>query len=208
MLPEIYLDDIENRSVKITETMREYLDSGVFREIEDSFVYVERTLADGRVRRGLVGAIDLEIYDFSKDTKSLCRPTEATVTSRLPARVRVRAKAAVEMPHIMMLLNDPERTVIEPYSEKTAALEKLYDFELMQNSGHIRGYRVHGDDSVFALSALEKLYVNSKEENPMLYAMGDGNHSLAAAKQYYEMLKDKLGEKQKIIRQGTHFWSL
>ncbi|MBP3480779.1 MAG: DUF1015 domain-containing protein [Clostridia bacterium] len=197
MLPEIYLDDIENRSVKITETMREYLDSGVFREIEDSFVYVERTLADGRVRRGLVGAIDLEIYDFSKDTKSLCRPTEATVTSRLPARVRVRAKAAVEMPHIMMLLNDPERTVIEPYSEKTAALEKLYDFELMQNSGHIRGYRVHGDDSVFALSALEKLYVNSKEENPMLYAMGDGNHSLAAAKQYYEMLKDKLGEKAK-----------
>ena len=197
MLPEIYLDDSESRFEKITKSMREYLNSGVFREIKDSFVYVERTLADGRVRRGLVGAIDLEIYDFSKDTKALCRPTEATVTSRLPARVKVRAKAAVEMPHIMMLLNDPQKTVIEPYSEKKAALEKLYDFELMQSSGHICGYRVHGKNVVLAMSAIEKLYADSEDEAPMLYAMGDGNHSLAAAKQYYEMLKDKLGQKAK-----------
>lgn len=194
MLPEIYLSEINERSSSITETMRRYLDSGVFRRVDDSFIYVERTLSNGKIRRGLVGAIDLEVYDFSKGTKSLCRPTEATVTSRLPARVQVRSEAVLEMPHIMMLLDDPEKTVIEPYRGMTETLEKLYDFDLMMDSGHIRGYRVNGEASEYALSALEKLYKSSSDEYPMLYAMGDGNHSLAAAKQYYEILKSKLGE--------------
>ena len=195
MLPEIYLHEIEKRSSQIIDTMNQYLNTGVFREINDSFVYVERTLADGKTRNGLVGAIDLEVYDFSNGTRSLCRPTEATVTSRLPARVKVRSAAAIEMPHIMMLLDDPQKTVIEPYAHRIDQLEKLYDFELMQQSGHIRGYRVSREDAVYALSAIENLYQNSKDNYPMLYAMGDGNHSLAAAKQYYESLKGTLGDK-------------
>lgn len=194
MLPEIYLDEIESRSAHITQTMKDYLQNDVFREISDSFIYVERTLAGGKVRHGLVGAIDLEVYDFSKGTHSLCRPTEATVASRLPARVQVRSEAALEMPHIMMLIDDPYKTVIEPYKLHKEKLEKLYDFELMQQSGHISGYRVCGSDAQLAMSAIERLYMNSKDEYPMLYAMGDGNHSLAAAKQYYEQLKAKLGD--------------
>ncbi len=195
MLPEIYLDQADSKFKQITETMQKYMQTGIFRKIENSFIFVERKLANGKIRRGLVGAIDLEIYDFSQGTRSLCRPTEATVTSRLPARVEVRSKAILEMPHIMMLLDDPKKTVIEPIAESTDGLEKLYDFELMMNSGHIKGYRVEGKHVTSALNAIENLYINSGEKYPMLFAMGDGNHSLAAAKLYYEQLKEKYGQK-------------
>lgn len=197
MLPEVYLDNVQERTDKIAQNMKNYLIGGAFKVIENSFIYVERTLANGKLRKGLVGAIDLEVYDFKKGTRALCRPTEATVVERLPARIEVRKNAEIEMPHIMMLLDDKNQTVIEPYCEKKAGLEKLYDFELMQNSGHIAGYRVTGEDTYSALSAIEKLYLNDPDDAPMLYAMGDGNHSLAAAKQYYENLKAELGEKAK-----------
>lgn len=195
MLPEIYLDQADKRFDQITGTMKKYIEDGIFKEIKNSFVFVERTLANGKIRYGLVGAIDLEIYDFCEGTKSLCRPTEATVTSRLPARVKVRSKAILEMPHIMMLIDDPQKTVIQPFAELTGRLEKLYDFKLMMNSGYIKGYRVNGRYADYALKAIEKLYIDSCENDPMLFAMGDGNHSLAAAKLYYEQLKEKYGQK-------------
>lgn len=194
MLPEIYLSETKQRTESINENMKNYLENNVFTTLKDSFIYVERTLASGKIRKGLVGAIDLEVYDFSKDTTSLCRPTEATVVERLPARVDVRRGACIEMPHIMMLINDKNFEVIEPYSEMKCDLERVYDFDLMQNSGHISGYRVTEDSAEIALNAINDLYENSIEDHPMLYAMGDGNHSLAAAKQYYEILKTELGE--------------
>ena len=195
MLPEIYLSDTEKRSKDIADSMKEYLEKDVFKTIENSFIYVERTLADGKIRRGLVGAIDLEVYDFKLGTTSLCRPTEATVVERLPARVNVRKNALIEMPHIMMLLDDKSNSVIMPYSKIKNKLETVYDFDLMQNSGHIAGYKVCGNNAEIALNALADIYENDSDSYPMLYAMGDGNHSLAAAKQYYETLKSELGEK-------------
>ncbi len=197
MLPEVYLSEGEVRSQKITETMKKYLAEGTFKTAKDSYIYVERTQSDGRVRRGLVGAIDLECYDFSKGTTALCRPTEATVTERLPARVQIRKNAPLEMPHIMMLINDSNFSVIDPLKDKTECLEKLYDFDLMQNSGHIKGFRVCGDDAKIVQNAIKNLYQKDDSRYPMLYAMGDGNHSLAAAKQYYESIKATLGDKAK-----------
>ncbi len=194
MLPEIYLSQTEERSKDIANTMKDYLSNDTFTTLKNSFIYVERTLSNGKIRRGLVGAIDLEVYDFSKGTTSLCRPTEATVVERLPARVDVRKNALLEMPHIMILLNDKNDEVILPYKDKTSELEKVYDFDLMQQSGHIVGYKVCGKDTEIALSGLENIYKNDNDKTPMLYAMGDGNHSLAAAKQYYELLKKELGK--------------
>ncbi len=193
MLPEIYLNEIEERAAKITENMKKYVQTGVFKELKNCFIYVERTLLNGKIRKGLVGAIDLEVYDFSKNTISLCRPTEATVVERLPARVEVRKKAVIEMPHIMMLIDDKNFNVIQPYENIKSELDVIYDFELMKNSGHIKGYKVDSDYANIALDGIEMLIKNSKDKNPMIYAMGDGNHSLAAAKQYYEYMKNKLG---------------
>lgn len=197
MLPEIYLNETEKRSKEITENMQKYIQEDVFETYKDSFIYVERTLANGKTRHGLVGAIDLEVYDFSKGTVSLCRPTEATVTERLPARVEVRKGAKIEMPHIMMLLDDKDNSVIMPYAEIKSELSKVYDFELMKESGHICGYAVNGKYADIATKAICNLISSSTDRNPMIYAMGDGNHSLAAAKLYYEYLKETIGEKAK-----------
>lgn len=197
MLPEIYLSETKARSELITENMINYLKSDVFNVHKDCMIYVKRTLKNGKIRRGLVGAIDLEVYDFSKGTISLCRPTEATVVERLPARVEIRKNAKIEMPHIMMLLDDKSKVVIEQFDNLTDKLEKVYDFDLMMDSGHITGYKIEMDDTAIVYRAIEELYNKSTDEHPMLYAMGDGNHSLAAAKLYYEQIKDELGEQAK-----------
>ena len=197
MLPEIYLSQTEQKADAIPATMREYLKTGTLKTFYQSVIYVKRTLADGKVRRGLVGAIDLEVYDFSEHTTALCRPTEKTVTSRLPARVEIRKNAPLEMPHIMMLIDDKSRTVIESLDSYINNSEKVYDFELMQGGGHICGYRIIPEYSRTVLDSINTLYKQSTDEHPMLYAMGDGNHSLAAAKQYYELIKAELGDTAK-----------
>ncbi len=191
MLPEIYLENTNELSNTISDNMKKYVNEDIFKTIKNSFIYVQRTLSNGNIRHGLIGAIDLEVYDFSKNTKSLCRPTEATVTSRLPARVKVRSNAEIEMPHIMMLIDDKLHKVTEQFNNYTDHLEKLYDFDLMMNSGHIKGYKVDGKYAQMALDAIANLYKIDDSKNPMLYAMGDGNHSLAAAKQYYEQIKSE-----------------
>ncbi len=188
ILPECYLsNDNGKRIEKINKNMQKYLDNDVFNEVEDSFVYIERTLADGKLRRGIIGLIDLEDYSYIKGEKALIRSTEATVLERIPPRVEIRKNAPLEMPHIMLLIDDKNETVIEPLAKKTNTFKKLYDFTLMQNSGSIKGFKVNGDDAKNMQNALNSLIADSDDK--MLFAVGDGNHSLATAKECYELNK-------------------
>ncbi len=205
ILPEIYLedDDVAQRIENIHNAMDSYKTNNVFNEYKNAMVYVERVQSNGILRQGLIGKIDLEKYDFSKGSTSQVRATEATVIERIPPRIKVRQGACMELPHIMILIDDPDNTVIEPLAEKASSFEKLYDVNLMMNGGSIKGYLV--DDKAQecvgeALSVLadEELF-NKKynlENTPvLLYAMGDGNHSLATAKEFYEQLKKANPEK-------------
>lgn len=199
ILPEVYLEssDVDERIEKIHRTMEEYVNSDTFKEYKNSMVYVERIQSDGKLRAGIVGAIDLEQYNYEKGSKSPVRATEATVVERIPPRIKVRNGAPIELPHIMILIDDTDKTVVEPLAEKKDSFEKVYDFDLMKNGGHISGYIVDEKSQENIISALEKLgdidSFNAKygldEKYPLVYAMGDGNHSLATAKEYYEEQK-------------------
>lgn len=185
VLPEAYLDSpgLEKRIDSINLAQKEYLDSGLFEEYKDSMVYVRRIQSDGSLREGLVGAIDLEEYDYHPGSQSQVRATEATVAERIPPRLKIRQGACLELPHIMILIDDPQKSVIEPLGG--AELEKLYDFNLMLGGGSISGYLVPQAELSRVNGALSRLL----ERCPMLFAMGDGNHSLATAKEYYNRLK-------------------
>lgn len=214
VLPEVYLeqDDVGRRIAQINASMRAYLDSGLFYVLNDSYVYVERTVAPGRVRRGLVGKIDLEQYDYSADSRSLVRPTEGTVESRLPPRMRVREQAPLESPHIMVLIDDALHTVIEPLQKQKNAMEPLYDFDLMADGGHIAGWRVAGDlcaqvdaAMLFLLSGQQCCRGVCREcAPPMLIAVGDGNHSLATAKACWEKIKPTLSERERRVHPARY----
>lgn len=189
MLPEAYLGKVDESAeqAKIYAAMDSYVNQGVFRSVPGSFIYVERTLPGGAVRRGLVGKMDLERYDWAEGSATPIRATEGTVESRLPPRAAIRSGAALELPHIMVFINDPENTLIP--SAKGG--EVLYDFELMLGGGHIRGERVSGEAAKAVLAKLDALPGEIK------YAMGDGNHSLAAAKLCWERLKPTLSEAER-----------
>lgn len=205
ILPEVWLEaeDVDKRISQIHENMKKYLEAGLFREVKDSFVYVERVQSDGKMRAGIVGAVDLEMYDYSKGSQSPVRATEATVVERIPPRIKVREGAEMELPHIMILIDDGEKTVIEPLENKKDKFEKLYEFELMQGGGKISGWLVDKETAGEIQQALEAL--GDKQafdkkygiagKQPLVYAMGDGNHSLATAKAYYEKLKAENPEK-------------
>ncbi len=188
MLPEAWLGvrDSAAETRKIYAAMKDYVNRGIFRTVEQSFIYVERTLPSGAVRRGLVGKLDLECYDWAPGSATPVRATEGTVESRLPARVEVRRGATLEMPHIMVFIDDPENAVIP----SAAGGEVLYDFELMLGGGHIRGSRVTGEAAERLTAALEA------PEGAVRFAMGDGNHSLAAAKRCWEQIKRNLPEQE------------
>lgn len=203
VLPEIYLEnaDVEARIGKIQQTMRRYLDEGVF-EARQGMIYVERTAA-GKTRKGIMLALDLEQYDYTKGSQSLIRATEGTIIERLPPRMKIRRGAALELPHILVLIDDPGQTVIEPLADKKRYLPKLYDFDLMLDSGHLCGYAVNDPDLeekvIYALRQLadpqifaEKYGLKSTQPI-LLFAMGDGNHSLATAKAIWEEMKPKVG---------------
>ena len=181
MLPEAYLGapDLEARKTAMGETMKNYLVGDVFREIPDSYILVERTLPNGKVRRGLVGKLDLEAYDWTPGSRSPVRSTEATVPERLPTRVELRRNAALEMPHIVLFMDDPEDAVLGA----AAPGECLYDFDLYEGGGHIRGLRITGAAADRLRAAINAL------PGEIRFAMGDGNHSLAAAKNRWEELK-------------------
>ena len=199
ILPEVYLEDsdCDKRIDKIHDNMTEYVNSDTFKEYKDSMIYVERIQSDGKMRAGIVGMIDLEEYDYRKGSKSAVRATEATVVERIPPRIKVRRGAEIELPHIMILIDDDKKTVVEPLESKKADFEKAYDFDLCQRGGHISGYVIDKTSQNAVTDALEKLgdidAFNAKyglsETSPLVYAMGDGNHSLATAKEFYEEQK-------------------
>ena len=197
MLPECYLGESDARIPKIHATMADYLRQGVLQPaVKNGFVLCQRTTPSG-TRLGLVGTVDLEEYDFAPGSRPLIRPTEQTIAERLPARLKIRRGAPVELSHILILIDDPERTVLEPLAQKADALRKLYDFDLMQGGGHLAGFAVEASEDLaqvdHALNALqEKL-----GEHPLLLAVGDGNHSLATAKAYWEEIKGTLSEKER-----------
>lgn len=198
ILPESQLHSpgIFGRVAAVNDAMREYLDAGLFQTVENAMIYVERTQSDGKIRHGILGVLDLERYDYNAGSTSLVRATEGTVMSRLPARVRVRRKAPLEVPHVMILIDDPGRTVIEPLYG-APDMEPLYDFPLQQGGGAVRGWKLTPAqmDAVEAalrgLSAPEAMEAKYgvKDAAPLRFAVGDGNHSLAAAKQCWEERK-------------------
>jgi hypothetical protein len=193
ILPEVYLEspNKEARIEKINATMKDYLDSGILREGFEGLMLVERETR--KKRRGLVVALDLENYEYTKGSKTLIRATEGTVESRIPPRLEIRKNALVELPHIMVLIDDPNKTVIEPLFEEN--LEKVYDFELMMRGGHIKGWKIDDQNLIEKINQnLEKLI----SSDGFLFAMGDGNHSLATAKAHWNNIKNNLSEEEKI----------
>lgn len=197
ILPEAELGSSgEGEKIKaINEAMLQYLHEGVFETYPQAYIYVERTLQNGMVRPGLVGMVDLEAYDYKPGSVSPIRATEKTVLERIPPRQRVRKDAALEFPHVLMLCDDDEKQLIEPIAAIKEELPLLYDFELMEDGGHISGWLVQGiaaDDfdarfAAFTASVPGK-YADLSGE-PVVLAVGDGNHSLATAKSCYEALK-------------------
>ena len=205
-LPEIYLEesDVEERIKKINSNMEEYLNNDLFIELKDSMIYLERTQADGKVREGLMGIVDLEDYSYEKGSQTLIRATEKTVIERIPPRVKVRENALLELPHIMILIDNEKKDIIESLKEQVTENDTVYDFELMQNGGHIKGYKLSESSMDEVDSKLERLadkdYFESKydvtDKGVLLFAMGDGNHSLATAKACYENLKNTMSEEE------------
>lgn len=199
ILPEARLNgpDVEQDIAGINSAMEDYLRGDVFKTLPETLLYIERTQSDGRVRHGLIGMADLDQYDFTPGSGALIRATEGTVLSRIPPRVRVRRDAPIELPHVMLLIDDPDRTVIEPLTAGSGAMEPLYDFELQQGGGHLKGWKLTAEQIGAVASALTGLCSQEAMESkygmkgaaPLLFAVGDGNHSLATAKQCYEDLK-------------------
>lgn len=205
-LPEIYLEDenVSERIAKINSNMKALLDEDFFNEYKDSMIYLERTQIDGKIREGLIGVVDLEAYSYEKGAETPIRATEKTVIERIPPRVKIRENAPLELPHIMILIDDDKKQIIENLKNKVSEDDIVYDFDLMKNGGHVKGYLLNeetmdevdkglkelADKEVFA----KKYDVNNKEV--LLFAMGDGNHSLATAKACYEKLKETMSEEE------------
>lgn len=205
-LPEIYLEDenVSERIAKINSNMKALLDEDFFNEYKDSMIYLERTQSDGKIREGLIGVVDLEAYSYEKGAETPIRATEKTVIERIPPRVKIRENAPLELPHIMILIDDDKKQIIENLKNKVSENDIVYDFDLMKNGGHVKGYLLNeetmdevdkglkelADKEVFA----KKYDVNNKEV--LLFAMGDGNHSLATAKACYEKLKETMSEEE------------
>ncbi len=204
ILPEAFLEESDTRIPAIHDTMDKYM-RNLLQKHPNSMIYLERTLADGKVRRGLVGMVDLEQYDYRPGSESLIRPTEQTVADRIPPRLAVRREAALEAPHVMLLIDDPEKTVIEPLAAKASSLSPAYDFPLVPGSGAVKGYYVDSVSIGRITVALDRLIKPSRiaaryseGAAPLLFAVGDGNHSLAVAKAAYEEIKAARGEVAKM----------
>ncbi len=201
IIPEVYLAETDTRKPAVLSAMEDYLRE-VLVEHPDSMILVERTLRSGETRWGLVGMVDLMTYDYRKGADSLIRATEATVAERIPARTTVRRDAPVELPHVMMLIDDRAKTVVEPLTAVKDTLVPAYDHDLMQDSGHLKGYFLtpalmkQVDAALSALIAPEAMAERYGREGlaPLLFAVGDGNHSLAAAKTCFEEVRAAIGD--------------
>lgn len=195
-LPEIYLTgDYSGRIRDINVTMQRYLQDGIFKEYSNSYIYVERTLLNGAIRRGVVGLVDLENYSVDLNTQTAIRPTERTVLERIPPRKKIREGASLELSHILLLCDDAEDLLLGYLEANKAQLPLLYDFDLMQGGGRLRGYLVQGAwcEKFTAQVAQYEEQRRTKGDN-LLYAVGDGNHSLCTAKACYEAEKENGGQ--------------
>ncbi len=209
ILPELYLErkDIHLTINSIHKEMQKYLDNGIFDETKPGYIYVERTLKNGKLRRGLLGLIDLEEYDFSPGSSSPVRATEGTVIERIPPRAAVRRGAPLELPHIMLLVDDPCLTLIEPMSDMQ--LKQIYNFPLMENSGHLKGYFADSETFEHVERSISNLWNTAKNKgpagsSPVLFAVGDGNHSLATAKTCWQEIKSTLTETASAIHPARY----
>ena len=204
ILPEANLKapNVDKFIADINASMDKYLKENIFETLKDSLIYIERGQSDGKIRHGLIGMVDLDQYDFTPGSGALIRATEGTVLDRIPPRARVRRNAPIELPHVMLLIDDPDKTVIEPLTAAAGTMEKLYDFDLMQNGGHITGWFLPNGPETEAIEAkLEALcdretfnakYGCTDAQALLPYAVGDGNHSMATAKAYWEEVKKGL----------------
>ena len=204
ILPEVYLgteneQQISERLRNISGTAEEYIKNGVWKTLGEGVILVDRKTDLHPSRKGLVAAVDLEQYSFEPGNKEKIRATEGTVLSRIPPRVRIRANSPVELPHVMLLIDDPEDTVIghaiDSLKEKNS--KPIYDTDLFGKSGHVTGYFVNAQTDVFdkVTNALAELL--DRSEDKMLFAVGDGNHSLASAKAHWDNIKDDLDIKER-----------
>ncbi len=216
IFPEVYLENgnADDRINEINNKMQRYLEEGILKSINDCLVLVDRKTTHTDSRKGLVVALDLDCYDYTRGCDALIRATEGTVIERLPPRIKIRQNATIELPHIMVLIDDPKKKVIEPLFDKLDQFEKLYDFELMMNSGHIKGYKICDENSLNqiaeSLNALcdkkdfSSKYCISENSSLLLFAVGDGNHSLASAKGHWENVKVGLSEEQKLCHPARY----
>ena len=205
-LPEIYLEEenIQERINNINENMKELMDENFFNEYKDSMIYLQRTQKDGKIREGLMGIVDLEGYNYEIGSQTPIRATEKTVIERIPPRVKIRENATLELPHIMILIDDDKKDIIESLKTKVNENDVVYDFDLMKDGGHIKGYLLNNEtmneiDKKLELLADEDAFAkkyNVKNKGVLLFAMGDGNHSLATAKACYENLKKTMSEEE------------
>ncbi len=192
ILPEIYLSSDNSENIKkVNDKMKEYLSNDIFDIFENSMIYIERETSCG-IRKGVIGMIDLEEYDYKNGSHALIRATEQTVIERIPPRVQIRKDAPLELPHILLLVDDEQKTVIEPLAEKKESFSSAYNFDLMQGGGHINGYFIDNETQNQITSALDNLIEGQKDK--LMFAVGDGNHSLATAKECYNLTKNPLSK--------------
>lgn len=199
ILPEVYLSEASQRIPEINGTMERYARE-LLREHPDAMILTERTQSDGSVRHGVLLAVDLEAYDYKKGASSLIRATEATVLERIPPRVAIRENACLELPHVMLLIDDPQGTVLEPLIGHVRG-PLAYDTDLMLDGGRLRGTFLTKEEQSQISEALDRLITPEEMAArygdptlpPLLFAVGDGNHSLATAKATYEQIKERIG---------------
>lgn len=199
ILPEAELATATDATVAgINACMEQYIQDGVFQEYPNCFIYLERTLVSGAIRQGVIGAVDLEHYHYEPARHPMICATEMTVLERIPPRVAVRKDAKLEFSHVLMLCEDPRYTLIEKIAEKKEKLQKLYEFDLMENGGHIAAWLVQGEDAEAFSAALARYEQNNT------YLVGDGNHSLVTAMTIYEQLKQSLPAEESAVHPARY----
>ncbi|MFR1516570.1 MAG: DUF1015 domain-containing protein [Evtepia gabavorous] len=209
ILPESKLESehVEEEIQKINQTMEQYLEEGRLRELEDAMIFLERKLSNGKTRLGLIGKLDLEQYSYEKGSGTPIRATEGTVLSRIPPRMKVRKNAPIELPHIMVLIDDPKKEIIEPFLRKESKkqMQMIYSTTLMEQGGRVSGYLLSKEQADKVQKQLAGLadparfaqFYHAVGKPVLTYAMGDGNHSLATAKACWEELKPTLSEAER-----------
>ncbi len=198
-LPEIYLEaaDVENRIIKIHDSMKSYIADGTLKEFGEAIMYIERRTEASGLRQGLLLAMDLERYDYARDSKTLIRATEGTIVERIPPRLRIRKAAPLELPHIMILINDPHMNLIEGNRALLTNKPPVYATDLMENGGSLSGWAIDDATTIESIAdMLSDLLENAKKDQhtdtPLFFAMGDGNHSLATAKAHWVATRQSL----------------